>query len=224
MKLAIFDLDNTLLDGDSDYAWGEFVVAENLVAQDEYRKKNAAFYEDYKRGELDMTAYQEFALAPLTRFSAEQLKELHRKFMHTVIAGMLLPQARELIAQHRDAGHTLLVITATNRFITEPIVREYGIENLLCTEPEMQGDNYTGKISGEPCYQHGKIHKLEAWLQEKNYSPEYSWFYSDSFNDIPLMEKVDNAIAVNPDPTLTAHAHAKGWPIIDLRTAKENQE
>lgn len=224
MKLAIFDLDNTLLDGDSDYAWGEFVVAENLVAQDEYRKKNAAFYEDYKRGELDMTAYQEFALAPLTRFSAEQLKELHRKFMHTVIADMLLPQARALVEEHRAAGHTLLVITATNRFITEPIVKEYGIANLLATEPEIKDGVYTGKICGQACFQEGKIHRLNTWLHENNYVPEYTWFYSDSFNDIPLLEKVDKAIAVNPDAKLQAHAQAKGWPVIDLRATKENEQ
>lgn len=217
MKLAIFDLDNTLLDGDSDHAWGEFMVAENLVPPTEYREKNNAFYEDYKRGVLDMVAYQKFVLAPLGRFSAEQLKELHLKFMHTVVANMLLPKARELIEKHRQAGHTLMVITATNRFITEPIVKDYGIENLLCTEPEVLNGSYTGKIIGEPCYQAGKIHALEAWLEKENAQLEYSWFYSDSFNDIPLMQKVNEAIAVNPDEKLKAHALAQGWPLINLR-------
>lgn len=217
MKLAIFDLDNTLLDGDSDHAWGEFMVAENLVPQAEYRETNDAFYEEYKRGVLDMVAYQKFVLAPLRQFSAEQLKELHLKFMHTVVTNMLLPKARELIEKHRQAGHTLMVITATNRFITEPIVKEYGIENLLCTEPEVLNGSYTGKIIGEPCYQAGKIHALEAWLKKENMQPEYSWFYSDSFNDIPLMEKVNEAIAVNPDEKLKAHALTHGWSLMNLR-------
>ncbi len=217
MKLAIFDLDNTLLAGDSDHAWGEYLISQNLVDPDDYRQKNDAFYEDYKRGELDMIAYQEFVLGALKGFSADQLKELHQGFMQTVVDSMHLPKAQALVDEHRRQGHTLIVITATNRFITEDIVRSFGIPHLLCTEPEYIDGKLSGKISGIPCYQAGKIKKLESWLKENRVTPEYAWFYSDSFNDIPLMEKVDEAIAVDADDTLKQHAKNHGWASISLR-------
>ncbi len=218
MKLAIFDLDNTLLQGDSDHAWGEFLISQGLVPESEYREKNNQYYADYKRGQLDMLAYQEFVLSPLKVFSADQLKELHTLFMQTVIQPMILPKALKLVNQHRELGHNLMVITATNRFITEPIVKEgFNIDLLLCTEPEIHNDKFTGHIQGIPCYQEGKIDKLREWVNTSKVHLDYTWFYSDSLNDIPLMEYVDEAIAVDADKALQAHAKKQGWAIISLR-------
>lgn len=217
MNLAIFDLDNTLLGGDSDHSWGEFLIAKNLVPPLEYKKQNDQFYEDYKNGNLNMLAYQEFALAPLARFSMLQLRELHNAFMEEVISPMRLPKADALIEKHRQLGDELLIITATNRFITQPIAEALGITNLLATEAEIVNETYTGNVLGEPCYKDGKITRLNTWLAAQKMQPAHTCFYSDSANDIPLLSQVDEAIAVDPDEKLKAHAQENNWRIISLR-------
>lgn len=217
MTLAIFDLDNTLLAGDSDHAWGEFLVGHGLVEAGWYQAKNDGFYADYCRGELDVIAYSEFVFSVLAREEAATLAAWHQDFMREKVSQMILPKGRELLARHRDAGHRLLIITATNRFITAPIAAELGVSDLLATEPEMQQGRYTGKVAGIPCYQHGKIERLQQWLQEHNESAEGAWFYSDSRNDIPLLEFVTHPIAVDPDTALRAHAASNSWPVMSLR-------
>ena len=219
MTLAIFDLDNTLLAGDSDHSWGEFLVEQNLVDATTFKQKNDQFYSDYCKGELDINAYLRFALTPLSAYSAEELQKLHHAFMEEKIAPLLLPKACELIESHRSLGHTLMVITATNRFITEPIVRHYGIEHLLASEGEIVDGRYTGEPLGTPCYAEGKVQRLQQWLQHSRppLSLTGAYFYSDSKNDIPLLEKVDNPVAVDPDPELRQLAEEKGWAVITLR-------
>lgn len=217
MTLAIFDLDNTLLAGDSDHAWGEFLVRRGLVDGDWYKAQNDRFYADYCRGELDIMAYSEFVFAVLTRESPDTLAEWHRQFMQEAVAGMILPKGRELLQKHREAGHRLLIITATNRFITGPIAAELGVADLIATEPEMVEGRYTGKVAGTPCYQHGKIARLEQWLAATGESAEGCWFYSDSRNDIPLLEYATHPVAVDPDEALRAHAAANSWPVLSLR-------
>ncbi len=217
MTLAIFDLDNTLLVGDSDHAWGEFLIGRGLVDADSYRTQNDAFYADYCRGELDIIAYNEFVYAVLVRETPETLAAWHRDFMQTQVAGMILPKGRELLQKHRDAGHRLLIITATNRFITAPIAAELGVADLIATEPEMKEGRYTGKVAGTPCYQHGKIERLQQWLAETGESADGCWFYSDSRNDIPLLEYATHPVAVDPDEALRAHAASNSWPVISLR-------
>jgi HAD superfamily hydrolase (TIGR01490 family) len=218
MKLAIFDLDNTLIAGDSDYEWGEFVVAKGLVDAKAYTKQNAAFYEDYKSGKLDIIAYQRFALAPLVGLSVSTLAQLHDEFMQTVIYSLALPKAVELINHHRVQGHQLLVITATNRFITEPIVRWLGIDEIIATEPafDEQG-KILGDVIGVPSFQQGKIQRLQQWLKVQSVEPVETWFYSDSHNDLPLLQQVNHPVAVDPDALLRHYAQQQGWPIISLR-------
>lgn len=217
MTLAIFDLDNTLLAGDSDHAWGEFLISRGLVDADSYRARNDAFYADYCRGELDVIAYNEFVYSVLVPQPPEILAAWHRDFMHSHVAKMILPKGRELLQKHRDAGHRLLIITATNRFITGPIAAELGVADLIATEPEMKDGRYTGKVAGIPCYQHGKIERLELWLAETGESAEGCWFYSDSRNDIPLLEYATHPVAVDPDEPLRAHAASNSWPVLSLR-------
>lgn len=222
MKLAIFDLDNTLIAGDSDHGWGEFMVTEGMVDPQAYKQANDQFYADYERGELDLQAYLKFSLQPLTRYSMAELEVLHRKFMQQVIAPMKLHKADELLAKHRRAGDYLLIITSTNRFITEPIARSLGVDHILATDAEILNDRYTGEIVGTPCFQEGKISRLNSWLQQStdfgfNGNLQGACFYSDSINDLPLMEYVDTPIAVDPDDALRRHASKKHWPIISLR-------
>lgn len=217
MSLAIFDLDNTLLAGDSDHSWGEFIIGKNIVDAISYRQRNDQFYADYQNGSLDIHAYQEFVLQPLAAFTLEELNELHLEFMETTIASMMLPKALELIEKHRAGGDTLLIITATNRFVTEPIAKKLGIDNLLATEPEIINQRYTGKIIGTPCFQQGKVKRLEKWLDEHRLDLGGAWFYSDSANDLPLLNAVDHPVAVDPDEKLERVAREKDWPIISLR-------
>lgn len=218
MTLALFDLDNTLLRGDSDHAWGEFMVEKGLVDAAYYRQRNDAFYEAYKLGQLDIFEYLDFALEPLTRFSFDHLAALHSEFMASKIAPMRLPQADALISRHLESGHYPLIITATNRFVTEPIARALGIDTIIATEPERTAQGYTGKISGTPCYQDGKVTRLNEWLNENRRSLEGSYFYSDSINDLPLLKAVSHPVAVDPDERLRNEAKQRGWPIISLRT------
>ena len=217
MRLAIFDLDNTLIAGDSDHAWGEFLIGRQLVDAAAYRASNDAFYQDYKDGTLDIIAYQEFVLAFLQKHPIEQLEIWHQQFMSEVISPMMLPAAKDLIEQHRCKGHELMIITATNDFITAPIARYLEIPNLIATQAELNKKGYTGRVKGTPSYQHGKIARLEQWLKQHGQRMEESWFYSDSHNDLPLLKQVDHPVAVNPDKTLETFAKENGWPVISLR-------
>ncbi|WP_444894774.1 HAD family hydrolase [Microbulbifer sp. JMSA004] len=222
MHLAIFDLDNTLIGGDSDHAWGEFLVEREHVDGTRYRSANDRFYQDYQRGELDIFAYLEFALEPLAQLSRGQLDNLQSEFMQEVISELWLPRAQELIGEHRRKGHHIMIITATNRFVVEPIASRLGVDTLLATEPEEDEGQFTGKVVGEPCYQGGKVVRLRQWLA---HNPEYAnsekWFYSDSINDLPLLGEVEHPIAVDPDDRLRAEAEARGWPVISLREESE---
>lgn len=216
MTLAIFDLDNTLLSGDSDHGWGEFLIGKNLVDKEIYKEANERFYELYTLGKLDIHEYATFSFQPLAARSMEELKNLHAEFMRDVIQPMIGKKAKALIRHHQEQGHVLLVITATNSFITRPIVEAFGIANLLATEPEIKNGRYTNKIQGTPCYQEGKVDRLQKWMEEHKFSLEGSYFYSDSHNDLPLMELVETAIAVDPDEKLAEIAKLKGWKIISL--------
>jgi HAD superfamily hydrolase (TIGR01490 family) len=218
MTLALFDLDNTLLSGDSDYEWGSFLVKKNLVDQARYEAANLKFYEQYKQGTLDIYEFSAFSFKPLAEHSMDELQILHKEFMQTVIGPMMGSKARDLVDHHRKQGHTLLVITATNSFITRPIVDAFGIDILLATEPKIVNGRYTTEIAGTPCFQEGKITRLQEWLNQNSASLDGSYFYSDSFNDLPLMELVDHAVAVDPDKKLAAAAGQNGWEIISLRS------
>lgn len=217
MTLAIFDLDNTLLAGDSDHAWGEFLVSRGLVDGAWYKAQNDRFYADYCRGELDIIAYSEFVFGVLVKEEPATLAAWHRDFMQGEVSRMILLKGRELLQKHREAGHRLLIITATNRFITAPIAAELGVDDLIATEPEQKDGRYTGKVAGIPCYQHGKIERLNEWLAKTGESAEGCWFYSDSRNDIPLLEYATHPVAVDPDEALRAHAVSRGWPVMSLR-------
>lgn len=217
MALALFDLDNTLLNGDSDHAWGEFLCDKNIVDAKAYKKANDDFFDDYKNGTLDIIAYQEFALTALIKLSPKERNNLHAMFMHEIISPMMQKKASDKIAEHQSQGDTCVVITATNRFITAPIVSAYGIEHLIATEPEIIDGAFTGKILGDPCFQHGKITKLNTWLETHSHALADAWFYSDSANDIPLMQHIDKPIAVDPDERLYAHALKHDWPVISFR-------
>ena len=217
MRLAIFDLDNTLLNGDSDHAWGEFLCNEGLVDRQQYRNANDHFYEQYKQGTLDINEFLTFVLQPLKTFPRHQLNRLHQKFMQTVIEPMMLPAAHDLLQKHREAGDYLLIITATNSFITAPIAARLGVDAMLATDPEEIEGEYTGKATGVPCFREGKVTRLHQWLEETGNSLKDSYFYSDSCNDLPLLEVVDYPVAVNPDAILLETANSRGWPVLDLR-------
>lgn len=217
MSLAIFDLDNTLLGDDSDYLWGQFLVQQGLVDGDFYAKENKRFYDDYKSGTLDILEFLTFSLKPLSEHSREKLNALHRQFMQEVINPVMLPAAQLLLEKHRAQGDTLLIITATNRFITGPIAEALGVENLIATDPEIIDGHFTGRVDGTPCFQSGKVERLKIWLTARQENLANSWFYSDSHNDLPLLELVTYPVAVDPDDTLADRAHSKGWPIISLR-------
>ncbi len=217
MSLAIFDLDNTLIADDSDYLWGQFLVDQGIVDKNHYESANAKFYDDYKQGVLDIVEFLRFSLKPLADNNPEQLYQWRTQFIDQAIKPLLLTSAQQLIDKHRNRGDTLLVITATNRFVTEPIVQLYGIDNLLATTPEFVDGRYTGGFNGIPCFREGKVKLLEAWLQNSNETLQGSWFYSDSHNDLPLLKLVDHPVAVDPDEKLAQFASAANWPIISLR-------
>jgi HAD superfamily hydrolase (TIGR01490 family) len=217
VTLAIFDLDNTLLGGDSDYSWGEFLIQQGIVDEDHYRRENNRFYEEYKAGTLDIFEFLEFSLAPLARHDMDFLHRLRDQFMEEKIHSIMLPAARELLDRHRQHNHTLLIITATNRFVTKPIADLLGVEHLLATEPQVINNRYTGKVSGTPCFREGKVIRLRQWLSQHGENLQDSWFYSDSHNDLPLLELVNHPVAVDPDDTLSWHAREKNWRLISLR-------
>jgi HAD superfamily hydrolase (TIGR01490 family) len=217
MTLAIFDLDNTLIADDSDYLWGQFLVDKGIVDKDTYEQMNAKFYDDYKAGTLNIYEFLDFSLKPLTAHSVEQLHFWREQFINEIITPILLKPAQDLVNKHRAQGDTLLVITATNRFITAPIVALYGIDNLIATTPELIDNRYTGKIVGVPCFQGGKVTLLNEWLAQTGEILEGSYFYSDSHNDLPTLELVTHPIVVNPDAKLHQIAQERGWEIISLR-------
>ena len=217
MGIALFDLDNTLIAGDSDFLWGCFLVEQGIVDAALYERENQRFYDQYRVGELDIHEFLDFQLRPLSEHSLDTLQQWRRQYVEEKITPILLPRAQTLIDRHRQQGDTLVVITATNRFITGPIVELYDIPHLLATEPEILNDQYTGKVSGIPCFQDGKVERLSGWLVENRQSLQDSWFYSDSHNDLPLLSKVTHPVAVDPDEILERHAGDNDWPIISLR-------
>jgi len=217
MSLAIFDLDNTLISDDSDHLWGEFLVEQKLVDSDEYAEANTQFYNDYCQGKLDINEYLNFALSFLAEHPLEKLHQWRDQFIDEKIRPLVLPAAQQLVEKHRAQGDQLMVITATNRFVTEPIVELFNIPNMLATEPELINGRYTGQYIEEPCYQHGKVIRLENWLKTNHQNLDNSTFYSDSHNDIPLLEQVSHPVAVDPDKQLNQYAIDKGWSIISLR-------
>jgi HAD superfamily hydrolase (TIGR01490 family) len=218
LKIAIFDLDNTLLAGDSDYLWGEFLVEQGLVDGEAYRRENDRFYEEYKAGTLDIYEFLAFSLKPLSEHDIGYLTQLHRQFMDKKIKPIMLPAAFALIQKHKDADMTPIIITATNRFVTEPIARAFGVDTIIATEPEFLNNRYTGKVAGIPCFRQGKVERLNQWLQQSGLNLKESWFYSDSHNDIPLLSLVSHPVAVDPDQALKQHAQQHGWEIISLRS------
>jgi len=217
MPLALFDLDNTLLDGDSDYLWGRHLVARGVVDADAYESANQAFYDDYRAGRLDIDAFLHFALRPLAENHPEDLLRWREEFLVERIDPIILPAARALVEQHRAAGDTLMIITATNAFVTAPIAARFGIEQLIATEPERVAGRYTGAVSGVPAFREGKVRRLETWLAEHQTDLAGSHFYSDSINDLPLLERVAHPVAVDPDPKLRAIARRRDWPLLSLR-------
>lgn len=217
MALAIFDLDNTLLGGDSDFLWGRFLCENNIVDPEAYRRANEIYYEQYQQGELDIYEFLDFVFKPLSNHPTEQLEQWRSEYLQQKIEPIILPAAMQLVEQHRQAGDTLMIITATNSFLTTPIAQRFGIHNLIATEPELKDGRYTGKVAGTPSFHQGKVERLNDWLAAHNASLEGSTFYSDSHNDIPLLELVDTAIAVDPDPKLQSVADERGWKILSLR-------
>lgn len=220
MNLALFDLDNTILAGDSDYNWSRFLIQEGYLDGAIHAEKNEKFYADYKAGTLDIYAFVEFQFKPLARNPRNILNQLLKKYVEEVIKPMITEKAYALVRKHREEGDLLIVITATNSFITKPIAALFGIENLIGTDPEEKEGEFTGKVSGLPSFKEGKVIRLEAWLKNKNLllaDFKKSYFYSDSHNDLALMNKVTHPVAVDSDDILTEYANAKGWPQISLR-------
>ncbi|CAM8399062.1 SerB Phosphoserine phosphatase [Candidatus Methylopumilus universalis] len=220
MNLALFDLDNTILAGDSDYNWSRFLIQEGYLDGAIHAEKNEKFYADYKAGTLDIYAFVEFQFKPLARNPRTVLNQLLKKYVEEVITPMITEKARALVKKHQEAGDLIIVITATNSFITKPIAALFDIENLIGTDPEEKEGEFTGKVSGLPSFKEGKVTRLEAWLKNKHLSLasfEKSYFYSDSHNDLPLMQKVTHPVAVDSDDILSEYATSKGWPQISLR-------
>jgi len=217
MALAIFDLDNTLIAGDSDHLWGVYLVERGLVDEDLYERENDRFYREYRDGTLDIAEFLRFALRPLRDHPRALLESLRRDFMRERIEPIMLPAAQALIDQHRKAGDTLLIVTATNAFVTAPIAEALGVRHLIATLPEERNGAYTGEVYGTPAYREGKVVRLTAWMLERGHDLAGSSFYSDSHNDLPLLQRVDRPVAVDPDPRLRAEAQARGWPVLSLR-------
>ncbi len=220
MNLALFDLDNTLLNGDSDFEWSQFLIRIGVLDRELFEAKNLAFYEHYKAGTLDIQEFLDFQLKPLSRHARKTLDEWHRRFMREQAIGMITQSSRELVNRHLAAGDVCIIITATNSFVTAPIAREFGVEHLIATEPEHRDGEFTGNVADVPCFREGKIIRLDNWLAARGWTLDSfadSTFYSDSLNDLPLLGKVKKPVAVNPDDTLRAHAEQHGWPVMSLR-------
>lgn len=218
MRLVLFDLDNTLLAGDSDFEWAQFLIERGVLDREVYEARNQQFYGAYKAGTLDIRAFLDFQLKPLARHSIAELDAWHADFMRSKITPIMTAAAKKLVASHSDALR--VVITATNQFVTAPIVAAFGIPHLIATEAEFINGRFTGQVKGTPCFQHGKVERLRDWLSERGQSLEdfsESYFYSDSYNDLPLLQTVSHPVAVDPDDRLQQHATQAGWPVISLR-------
>jgi HAD superfamily hydrolase (TIGR01490 family) len=217
MSVALFDLDNTLLGGDSDYLWGQFLVSIGAVDEETHRRENDRFFVEYQQGALDVHAFLTFQLRTLADNDMTELRRWRERFVREWIAPLVLARGRELVEDHRSRGHHLAIVTSTNAFITRPIADLFGIGDLLATQPERDGERYTGRYVGEPCTGPGKVSWVEAWAAEKGLSLVGTWFYSDSYQDLPLLSRVDHPVAVDPDDSLRGHADRHGWPILSLR-------
>jgi HAD superfamily hydrolase (TIGR01490 family) len=221
MRLALFDLDNTLIAGDSDYEWGQFLVDRGVLEREEYESQNRAYYEQYVAGTLDIHEFLGFALRPLAAHPPADLARWHDEFMASRIRPMIGAPARELVRRHQGAGDLCAIITATNSFVTRPIAREFGVEHLIATEPESRNGRFTGKVAGIPCFREGKVRRLDEWLAGRGQRLggfAESTLYSDSHNDLPLLERVSRPVAVDPDEKLAAAARDRGWAVISLRS------
>jgi len=217
MKLVLFDLDNTLLAGDSDFEWAQFLIERGVLDRELYEARNADFYAQYKAGTLDIQEFLDFQLRPLARHPRAQLDAWHAQFMQERIRPLIGARARELVRSH--AGDLVAIVTATNSFVTRPIAAELGVPHLIATEPEQRDGEFTGRVAGIPAFREGKVTRVEAWLAGRGEALAdfaSSCFYSDSLNDLPLLSRVTQPVAVDPDPTLRAHALARGWPILSL--------
>jgi HAD superfamily hydrolase (TIGR01490 family) len=221
MRLALFDLDNTLLAGDSDYEWGQFLIDQGVVDRDSYESQNRAYYDQYVAGTLDIHEFLGFALRPLAAHEPADLDRWHAGFMAERIRPMIGAPARALVRGHLQAGDLCAIITATNSFVTGPIAREFGVEHLIATEPEKKDGRFTGRVAGIPCFREGKVRRLDDWLAARGRRLAdfpASTLYSDSHNDLPLLQRVGRPVAVDPDEKLAAHARAHGWAVISLRS------
>ncbi len=221
LNLALFDLDNTLLAGDSDFEWSQFLIEQGVLDRELFEAKNLEFYEHYKAGTLDIHAFLDFQLKPLSRHPRKELDQWHKEFMRIKVRPMMSAKGQQLVKDHLAAGDVCVIITATNSFVTGPIANAYGIHNLIATEPEQHNGEFTGRVHGTPSFREGKITRLEEWMRQH----DWTWgdfadstFYSDSLNDLPLLTLVKNPVAVDPDKTLQKHAEAHGWRIISLRS------
>jgi HAD superfamily hydrolase (TIGR01490 family) len=222
MRLALFDLDNTLLSCDSDYEWGQFLVDRGVLDREDYEAQNLAYYGQYVAGTLDIHEYLGFALRPLAEHAPEDLARWHADFMRSRILPSITPPARALVKEHLGRGDLCAIVTATNSFVTAPIAREFGVEHLIATEPEKRDGRFTGRVAGTPCFRAGKIQRLEQWLGAMGRrSADFAerWCYSDSHNDLPLLELATSPVAVDPDARLAAEARLRGWPVISLKSA-----
>ena len=219
-RLALFDLDNTLLTGDSDYEWGQFLVDRGVLDRRAYEAQNRQYYEQYVRGTLDIHEYLGFALRPLAEHSPAELERWHAQFMRERIVPMITPAARALVRRHVGEHDLCAIITATNSFVTAPIAREFGLDELIATEPERRDGRFTGRVAGTPCFREGKLIRLDQWLAARGQRLgdfAESVFYSDSHNDLPLLCRVTRPVAVDPDEPLAAEAGRRGWAVISLR-------
>jgi len=219
LKLVLFDLDNTLLDGDSDYEWAQFLIDQGVLERASYEHRNQEFFDQYKAGRLDIYAFLDFQLAPLAQFPRAQLDAWHVQFMAQKILPKISAAARRLVDQSVREAQLCAIVTATNSFVTAPIAREFGVAHLVATEPEQISGRFTGKVSGTPCFREGKITRVEQWLAAQGRRWEdfsETRFYSDSHNDLPLLERVTHPVAVRPDHPLRQAALARGWDIIEL--------
>ena len=217
MGVALFDLDNTLLGGDSDYLWGQFLAGVGAVDREAHARENERFFADYRRGELDVDAFLAFQLRPLAAHDPATLLAWRERFVRECIAPLVLEKGRALVADHRRRGHRLAIVTSTNSFITRPIADLLDIADLLATEPARESGRYTGAYVGVPCSGEGKVHWVERWARANGIELDGSWFYSDSYQDLPLLSRVDHPVAVDPDERLRRHAEARGWRIMSLR-------
>lgn len=219
-ELVLFDLDNTLLSGDSDFEWAQFLIARGVLDRELHAARNQEFYDAYRAGTLDIHAFLDFQLKPLAHHPRTLLESWHAQFMRERVLPMISARARACVAEWRAKGALCAIVTATNDFVTAPIARAFGVEHLIATRAQLLDGEYTGKVDGTPCFQHGKIERVEAWLAANDlgwHDFDRSYFYSDSQNDLPLLQRVTNPIAVDPDPSLRAVARARGWPVISLR-------